>query len=234
VHGGDGGNRTWDHFRVDAPALPKKLIVHWNLLTEQRTYVILAGAAVPPIGGIGTGNDFAHLLAKIDADHPVSAAPPKEYDECPDAEMRAKIRECSKAAAGCLTYTEFRILEYKLVRDLTLADTDELIQRIKDPRFNPAELRTDSTRTLQGWANKASHVKHREINVWRPGDGDQQLVMWLRSIEDVVRRVMADPALQGYIYMGYEPMSDSAGNRIFGPVNSGLFFQITQSVTTAS
>ena len=104
---------------------------------------------------------------------------PPAYVECPDVSYKAIHEEAQQAAATCLTYTEFRVLQYKQERGLTIDEIDDLLK--KDPLFNPAELCSDSTRTLQGLANKATAVEHREIDLWKEGDGNQTLVLWLRT-----------------------------------------------------
>ena len=65
--------------------------------------------------------------------------------------------------------TEFVVLEYKQKHGLTIGDTDELLKRVKDDRFNLKELRTNSTRTLQEWAQIEFHWQaHDDANAGDP------------------------------------------------------------------
>jgi hypothetical protein len=52
-------------------------------------------------------NDFR------DANPQLRAAAAEERDECPDDDLRAKMAEANAKAAGCLTCTEFIVLQYK-------------------------------------------------------------------------------------------------------------------------
>ena len=169
---------------------------------------------------------FRKFLDTLKTTHPAKSAPAVGHSECPDATLQETIAEGRKAAAGCLTYSEYRVTEYKLGRRLRQEDGDALLKMLRDPRFQVNEIRTNSMRTLEDWAQKANDIQHWEINLKEECDGNQELVLFLRDIESVIRLIMQDPEYEGYVYMGYEHMTAADGQRTFDTVNSGLFFQI--------
>ena len=60
-------------------------------------------------------------------------------------------------------------------------------------------------------------------------DGDQDLHLWVREIEDVVREIMEDPVFKGNQNFKFEMDLDEAGKRLFGgEANARVSFQIGQ------
>ena len=60
-------------------------------------------------------------------------------------------------------------------------------------------------------------------------DGDQDLNLWARELEDVVREIMEDPVFKGNQNFKFEMDLDEAGRRLFGgEANAGVAFQIGQ------
>ena len=62
-----------------------------------------------------------------------------------------------------------------------------------------------------------------------PADGDQDLNLWTRELEDLVREIMEDPVFKGNQNFSFELDLDAAGQRLFGgEANAGVAFQIGQ------
>ena len=60
-------------------------------------------------------------------------------------------------------------------------------------------------------------------------DGDQDLNLWIREVEDVVREIMEDPIFKGNQNFHFEMELDELGKRMFGgEANAGVSFQIGQ------
>jgi hypothetical protein len=58
-------------------------------------------------------------------------------------------------------------------------------------------------------------------------DGDQDLSLWIREVEDVVREIMEDPVLKGN--QNFPLDLDELGKRMIGgEANAGVSFQIGQ------
>ena len=60
-------------------------------------------------------------------------------------------------------------------------------------------------------------------------DGDQDLNLWIREVEDIVREIMEDPDFKGNQNYKFEMDLDEAGKRLFGgEANAGVAFHIGQ------
>ncbi len=49
-----------------------------------------------------------------------------------------------------------------------------------------------------------------------PADGEQDLYLWTRELEDIVREIMEDPVFKGNQNFSFELDVDAAGQRMFG------------------
>ncbi len=62
-----------------------------------------------------------------------------------------------------------------------------------------------------------------------PADGDQDLNMWTREMENVVCEIMEDPVFKGNQNYSFKMDLDEAGKHLFGgEANAGVAFQIGQ------
>ncbi len=62
-----------------------------------------------------------------------------------------------------------------------------------------------------------------------PANGDQDLNLWTRQLEDVVQEIMEDPVFKGNQNFSFEMDVDKAGEKLFGgKANTGVSFQIGQ------
>ena len=60
-------------------------------------------------------------------------------------------------------------------------------------------------------------------------DGDQDLSMWMRDVEEVVREIMRDERFKGHQNFTFEACLQDDGQRVFGGESSaGVSFQIGQ------
>ena len=60
-----------------------------------------------------------------------------------------------------------------------------------------------------------------------PADGDQDLNLWIRELEDVVREIMEDPIFKGNQNFHFEMDLDELGKRLYGgEANAAVSFQI--------
>ena len=62
-----------------------------------------------------------------------------------------------------------------------------------------------------------------------PADGDQDLNLWIRELEDVVRELVEDPIFKGNQKFHFEMDVDELGKRLYGgEANAAVSFQIGQ------
>ncbi len=59
-------------------------------------------------------------------------------------------------------------------------------------------------------------------------DGDQDLLFWLCSLEDVLRGVLGDDRMEGHQHFQFEISVDEDGRRDFWASNGAFWFQIAQ------
>jgi hypothetical protein len=103
----------------------------------------------------------------------------------------------------------------------------EVIAMLKRPEFKPSDIDDDLHRRV------ASAVHSRYIKKFdmREGsrDGDQDLTMFMREVEDVVREIMEDTRFKGHQHYRFEAELDEKGEQLFGgEASAGVSFQIGQ------
>ena len=98
---------------------------------------------------------------------------------------------------------------------------------IQRPDFDSKEVDSDLHKRM---ARAVDDGRIKCINMREgPADGDQDLNLWLRELEDVVREIMADPIFKGNQNFHFEMDIDELGKRLFGgEANAGVSFQIGQ------
>ena len=117
-----------------------------------------------------------------------------------------------------MTYIHFRWT------DIELKNTIAMLRR---PEFDSKELDPDLHRRMQQ-AVADGRIKCFNLREG-PDDGDQDLNMWARDLEDVVREIMEDPVFKGNQNFSFEMDVDADGKRLFGgEANAGVAFQIGQ------
>jgi hypothetical protein len=109
-------------------------------------------------------------------------------------------------------------------KDGELKKTIEMLRR---PEFDSKELDPDLHKRMQK-AVQDGRIKCFNLREG-PADGDQDLHLWTREFEDVVREIMEDPVFKGNQNFSFELDVDAAGQRLFGgEANAGVAFQIGQ------
>ena len=98
---------------------------------------------------------------------------------------------------------------------------------IQRPDFDSKEVDPDLHKLM---ARTVDDGRIKCINMREgPADGDQDLNLWLRELEDVVREIMADPIFKGNQNFHFEMDIDELRKRLFGgEANAGVSFQIGQ------
>ena len=103
----------------------------------------------------------------------------------------------------------------------------DMIALLKRTDFDPAEIDTDLHKRVAD-AIKDGYIKRFDMRV-NSRDGDQDLSMWMRDVEEVVREIMADERFKGHQNFSFQACLEDDGQRIFGgEANAGVSFQIGQ------
>ena len=109
-------------------------------------------------------------------------------------------------------------------KDGELKKTIEMLRR---PEFDSKEVDPNLHKRMQK-AVQDGRIKCFNLREG-PADGDQDLDLWTRELEDVVREIMEDPVFKGNQNFSFELDVDAAGQRLFGgEANAGVAFQIGQ------
>ena len=106
----------------------------------------------------------------------------------------------------------------------TQEELKKVIAMLQDPAFDSKDIDPDLHKRM----DKAVHDGRIKCFNMRESeaDGDQDLHLWAREIEDVVRELMEDPVFKGNQNFKFEMDLDEAGKRLFGgEANAGVSFQ---------
>ena len=116
----------------------------------------------------------------------------------------------------CLSFHRWTDIELK-----------KTIAMLRDPEFDSKEVDPDLHRRMQK-AVEDGRIKCFNLREGE-ADGDQDLNLWVRELEDVVREIMEDPVFKGNQNFSFEMDVDADGKRLFGSeANAGVAFQIGQ------
>ena len=100
-----------------------------------------------------------------------------------------------------------------------------VIAMLRNPEFDSKEVDPDLHKRMQK-AVGDGRIKCFNLREG-PADGDQDLNMWTRELEDVDREIMEDPVFKGNQNFSFEMDVDKNGKRLFGgEANAGVAFQI--------
>ena len=106
---------------------------------------------------------------------------------------------------------------------------DELISTIKlikSADFKVDDVNIDIHKRVAAAIAQGKFTSHnmRESDL----DGDQDLTLWLRSLEDVVREIIGDERMDGHQHLKFEISRTQDGERQFGALNGAVSFQLAQ------
>jgi hypothetical protein len=129
----------------------------------------------------------------------------------------------------CTLYIHVHVpdISYTTSPRWTQEQLKKVIAMLQDPAFNSKDIDPDlhkrMDKAVQDGSIKCFNMRESEA------DGDQDLHLWAREMEDVVREIMEDPVFKGNQNFKFEMDLDEAGKRLFGgEANAGVAFQIGQ------
>ena len=110
----------------------------------------------------------------------------------------------------------------------TREELKKVIAMLHNPEFDSKDIDPDLHQRMH---NAVLDGRIKCFNMREPGDkdGDQDLNLWARELEDVLREIMEDPVFKGNQNFKFEMDLDEVGKRLFGgEANAGVAFQIGQ------
>ncbi len=92
---------------------------------------------------------------------------------------------------------------------------------LQHPDFDPKEIDPD---LHQRMAKAVDDGRIKRFNLREgPAGGDQDLNLWIREVEDLVREIMEDPIFKGNQNFHFEMDIDELGRRLFGSKCGSVF-----------
>ena len=133
---------------------------------------------------------------------------------------------------GVVTKSEFMIVQLASDEKLTKRTANRIIKMVKRKDFNPAEIRSSKIQSLESAIAKADGGSIFEYDVWKQGDGQQDLKLYLRNLRTILEDLLADQGYVGYQYLSFK-LLERNGSRVFGPANSTVWWQINAELIGA-
>jgi len=137
------------------------------------------------------------------------------------------IPELCPDAAGIFTRSEQILQEYARKHTLNATELKALIQEVlHHPEFNADDVDSDMhVRLMKAVADGDVEIH----DLWKEGDCHQEIKLFSRDVEKVLRELLGDIRLAGNQHFEFKEYKDSKGNIIFSCESNGSdSFQIGQ------
>jgi len=109
----------------------------------------------------------------------------------------------------------------------TVDELKDMIALLKRADFDPTDIDTDLHKRVAD-AIQDGFIRRFDMRV-NSRDGDQDLSMWMRDVEEVVREIMRDERFKGHQKFRFEASLEDNGERVYGgEANEAVSFQIGQ------
>ena len=137
------------------------------------------------------------------------------------------ILRCAMYNIEYAMYIQFSDISMLIWLRWTVEELKKVIAMLHNPAFDSNEVDPDLHKRMDKAVldGRIKCFNMRESDA----DGDQDLHLWARELEDVCREIMEDPVFKGNQNFKFEMDLDEAGKRLFGgEANAGVAFQIGQ------
>jgi hypothetical protein len=105
--------------------------------------------------------------------------------------------------------------------------TNRIIAMLKRKDFAIGDIRTDRIQHIEKLISKADGGTPHEYDLWREGDGKQDLTLYLRRLVPIMECLVSDKRFEGHQYLEFD-LRERDGFRVFGPANGSVWWQINQ------
>jgi hypothetical protein len=103
--------------------------------------------------------------------------------------------------------------------------TNRIIAMLKRKDFAIGDIRTDRIQHIEKLISKADGGTPLEYDLWRKGDGKQDLTLYLRRLVPIMGCLISDKRFEGHQYLEFD-LRERDGCRVFGPANGSLWWQM--------
>jgi hypothetical protein len=128
---------------------------------------------------------------------------------------------------GVITLSEFLIAELASEERFRKMTTNRIIAMLKRKDFGISDIRTDRIQHIEKLISKADGGTPLDYDLWREGDGKQDLTLYLRRLVPIMECLISDQRFAGHQYLEFD-LRERDGCRVFGPANGSLWWQINQ------
>ena len=103
--------------------------------------------------------------------------------------------------------------------------TNRIIAMLKRKDFAIGDIRTDRIQHIEKLISKADGGTPLEYDLWREGDGKQDLTLYLRRLVPIMECLISDKRFEGHQYLEFD-LRERDGCPVFGPANGSLWWQM--------
>lgn len=137
------------------------------------------------------------------------------------------LPQLDREALGLFTASERILQDFAQEKKVNATFIKDLIQKVlHHPDFDPAQVDHDMHERLMGAIEQGDL---EIIDLWKEGDGDQDVRLFKRPAGKVLRELIADPRLAGCQHFAFREYKDGSGARIIGGhANGSVTFQLAQ------
>jgi hypothetical protein len=121
---------------------------------------------------------------------------------------------------------DIRFAKFCTEHKLKKRTSDCLLGMLKERAFILKDLHVDSIREIEKLISDSCKGKIREYDLWTEMDGLQEVKLYLRTLRQIIEDLLRHLGYRDLQYLHFE-YRECNGERIFGPANGGLWWQIT-------
>jgi hypothetical protein len=141
-----------------------------------------------------------------------------------EARSKGMVPEASEDTLRAFSPSEMKLYKHASSHKWKANELVSTIKLIKSVEFNVDDINVDLHKRVAAAIAQGYFTSHnmRESN----SDGDQDLTLWLRSLEEVLKEVIGDERMEGHQHFSFEMSETLDGKREFGASNGAVSFQI--------
>jgi hypothetical protein len=123
--------------------------------------------------------------------------------------------------------TEQKFLQYRAQHNLSSAAATHLLQWVKHPSFDAADLRFRCAESYDRLLTDVAVHGVQHASMYDPAiDGTNACDVWFRTAESIVLGLLEDPALAPFMDYRFRPTFDEhTGERVFTGINDSLWLE---------
>jgi hypothetical protein len=122
----------------------------------------------------------------------------------PRAALGTRIIICPGEDGGVITLSEFLIAVLASFERFRKMTTNRIIAMFKRKDFVIGDIRTDRIQHIEKLISKADGGTPLEYDLWREGDGKQDLTFYLRRLVPIMECLISDQRFAGHQYLEFD------------------------------